>query len=621
MAKNSHTPPNQGMWAPIVAIYEGNTKFVENRIRQLANRPHKAGSVHQLLGDFYASGLDTNLIVKLSYLPLIPYFKEVDKIRSRQDILDFIARHITTPTNALISLYAEPDARNTQTQLATLGQGGLAFSATYYLGKDAKSQVIHEQYKRYLTQILSLVGYEQQQATTASERIFDIEQQLARGHNTPEQTRQPTLNYNVMTINELNDRYANLSWQRFFTLTRTTPKRINVAQPRYYQVLDSLLTAVPVAAWRDKLKADFITTHAGKLSQPFTDAHFTFFGKNLTGQQQPESRGQAVMNRIVYPLRDLVGQLYVKERFSESAKNEVIKVLDQIQTVYARRLQTASWLSDTAKREALRKLRSMAKKIGYPDQWEDYKGTIIRQDDFFGNTIRLSQRNRLKNLRSFDQPVDRISWRFMTAGTGASYSNSENTLTLTAGYLQPPYFWAGADDAIKYSTIGWTIGHELTHAFDSGGYKYNAEVNLTTWFSPADSATFVNRYTPLLNQFNEYTVLDSLKNKGQLTIGENIADLVGLSVAYEAFTETSQFKQGVKIDGLSPAQRFFLAYAQEQRAIYTPQMVRVMVDDAHPLEEFRVNGTVSNFSPFYDAFGVKPTDKLYIVPRTRVTIW
>ena len=619
--KTARIPTNQGMWAPIVAVYEGNTKFVESSIQQLTTQQHKAGSVNQLLGDFYASGLDTNTIETVGYSPLTPYLEAVDRIQTRQDILDFIARHITTPTNAVINLSAEPDARNNQIQLATLGQAGLAFSATYYLGKDTKSQTVQDQYRQYLTQVLSLTGYNQAQAVTAAGQIVDLEKLLAKGHNTPEQARQPALNYTPTGIKELDKRFPNFGWQRFFELTQTQPKRINLAQSHYYQLLDSLLGVVNIVTWRDKLKTDYITAHAVKLSRSFREAHFTFFSKTLAGQRQPEPRGQAVMNRIVFPLRDLVGQLYVKERFPESAKRDVITVFNTIQAVYARRLQAASWLSPNAKKEALRKLHTMVKKIGYPDRWDSYEGVNLRRDDFLGNTVRLYERNRLKNLRSFDQPVDKISWRFMTAGTGASYSNSENTITLTAGYLQPPYFWPGADDAIKYSTIGRTIGHELTHAFDSGGYKYNADGSLSTWFSPADSTAFVSRYAPLMNQFSQYTVLDSLKNNGKLTIGENIADLVGLSVAYEAFTETPQFKKGERIDGLTPAQRFFLAYVQEQRAIYTPQMVRAMIDDAHPLEEFRVNGTLSNFSPFYDAFKIKPTDKLYIEPQLRVTIW
>lgn len=619
--KSAKIPPNQGMWAPIVAIYEGNTRFVEDRVRQLSTQRHPTGSAGQLLGDFYASGLDTHSIERLGYLPLLPYFKAVDSIRSPSDVPAFIARHLATPTNAIINLYAEPDAQNNTIQLATLGQGGLAFPATYYSKNDTKSQIIHGQYKEYLTQLLTLIGYGQAQAATAAEHILVLEKQLAKGHDTPEQARQPALHYNPTAIRQLNQRYNTLDWQRFFTLTDLRPKRVNMAQPRYYQLLDSLLSIVPIATWRDKLKTDYMTAHAVKLSRRFRETHVAFFGKVLAGQQQPEARDKAIMARIVYPLRDLVGQIYVKERFSESAKKEVLAVFETIQAVYARRIQAASWLSPAARSEALRKLRSMARKIGYPDQWDTYDGVRIDRNDFFGNTVRLSERNRRKNLQSFDQPVDKTNWRFMTAGTGASYSNSENTITLTAGYLQPPYFWAGADDAIKYATIGRTIGHELTHAFDSGGYKYNADGNLRSWFSTADSVAFISRYTPLLEQFSQYKVLDSLTNNGPLTIGENIADLVGLSVAYEAFAETSQFKNGVLVEGLTPAQRFFLAYAQEHRAVYTPQMIRAMLDDAHPLEEFRVNGTVRNFTPFYEAFNVDQTHKLYLEPKHRVVIW
>lgn len=619
--KTATIPPNQGMWGPIVANYEKNADFIEKRIRELANESHKVGSAEQLLGDFYASGLDTALIEKLGSEPLGPYLKAVDRIKSRRDVSAFIARHIMIPTNALINLYAEPDAHNNQIQLATLGSAGLAFGASYYLGKDAKSLAMRDQYREYLTQILGLVGYDRAQAATAAGRILDLELRLAEAYDPPGAVRQSSSSYNLTTVSKLDRTYPNTGWQSFFTLTQTRPKRVNVTQPRYYRSLDSLLAIVPIVTWRDKLKADYITAHAVKLSRPFRNAHFAFFGKALAGQQQPEPRSQAIMNRITYPLRDLVGQIYVRDHFSETAKKDVTKIFDQIQTVYAQRLQAASWLSDGAKREALRKLHKMAKKIGYPDQWESYGDNIIQRDDFFGNTVRLSERNRAKNLQQFDQPMDKTIWRFMIAGLGASYSDSENAITLTAGYLQPPYFWSSADDAVKYATIGRTIGHELTHAFDSKGYRYDADGNLKTWFSSADSTAFVGRYEPLMNQFSQYIVLDSIKNDGKKTIGENIADLVGLSVAYEAFTGTSQFKQGVEIDGLTPTQRFFLAYAQEHRTIYTPQMIRVMLQDAHPLEEFRVNGTLSNFTPFYEAFGVKPTDKLYRQPESRAIIW
>lgn len=613
--------PTQSFYMPLIGQYEANTAFIARLVREMAATPQPSGSAAQRIVDYFASGLDTNRIEALNSQPLRPFIAWIDRIRTSAELWDVLAQLIRVPTNQVLVLNALPDPGNAQQYIATLNQGGLNLPRHQYIDSSATAKAIRQQYRTYLASLFQKIGQSRPQAEQQAQQILTLEQQLAQLHTTPETDRQAKNSYNVLSIEQLIHLTPDLNWSRLFSMTALKPHRINVKHPTYYQGLSRLLGQVPLKTWQAKLKADYVMAHVSQLSHAFYDPHADLFQRHLSGQRQPIPRTDELINQLTYRFKDALGQVYVERAFADSTKRRVLTMFQAIQTVFAGRIRGANWLSGATRQAALQKLAQMLPKIGYPDTWDQYTTVTIRRDDYFGNVERLRAWGLQKNLALIDQPVDRHQWRFTAFGTGASYNSSENSITLAAGYLQPPTYQAQADDAVQYGTLGTTLAHEMAHGFDDQGRQYDAQGNLRSWWSSADSAAFVGRCAPLIAQFNHYTVLDSLPVNGRLTLGENLADLVGLTVAYEAFTQTAQFKANQPIDGLSPAQRFFLSFAQERRSLYSEPALRDQLKRVWPPERFRVNGPLSNFTPFYQAFHVKPGDWLYKPLHERIVIW
>lgn len=613
--------PTQPFYMPLIGQYEANAAFVARLVREMATTPQPDGSAAQRIGDYFASGMDTNRIEALNSKPLQPFITWIDQIRTPAELWDVLAQLIQVPTHQVLVLSTLPDPGNAQQYMATLTQGGLNLPRHQYLDSNATAKAIRQQYHIYLAGLFEQLGQSRPEAEQQAQQVLTLEQQLAQFHTTPELDRQAKNSYNVLSFNQLAQLTPNLNWSRLTAIAALTLHRINVKHPAYYQGLSRLLGQAPLKTWQAKLKADYVIAHVGQLSRAFYDPYADFFQRKVSGQRQVVPRTDELMSQLTYRFKDALGQVYVERAFADSTKKRVLTMFRTIQAVFAQRIQGANWLSAPTRQAALQKLDQMLPKIGYPDTWDQYTTVAVRRDDYFGNVERLRAWGLQENLALIDKPIDRHQWRFTAFGMGASYNSNENSITVAAGYLQPPTYQAQADAAVQYGTLGTTLAHEMAHGFDDQGRHYDAQGNQRSWWSSADSAAFVGRCAPLIAQFNRYTVLDSLPVNGRLTLGENLADLVGLTVAYEAFSQTAQFKANLPIDGLSPAQRFFLSYAQERRSLYSESALRDQLNRVWPPERFRVNGPLSNFTPFYQAFNVKPGDHLYKPLNERIIIW
>jgi putative endopeptidase len=396
---------------------------------------------------------------------------------------------------------------------------------------------------------------------------------------------------------------------------------VMVTNPAFLKSADILLSSLALEDWKTYLKWNLLNDVASYLSKPFTDQKFSF-ERVLSGQREQTPRWERVSGLIDRQLGDLLGQLYVDKYFKPEAKARMMELVNNLQQTFAGRIQQLDWMSDETKSKALEKLNAFTKKIAYPDAWRDYKDISIQRNDFLGNVRRVSQWNYDEMISRFGKPVDRTRWSMTPPTINAYYSQTSNEIVFPAGILQFPFFDFGADDAVNYGGIGAVIGHEMTHGFDDAGSQYAADGNLKNWWAETDNKKFRTKADAVTKQYDAYTVQDSIHVNGRLTLGENLADLGGLNIAYEAFTKTKQFKEGKKIDGFTPAQRFFLNFAQVWRSNSLPQTeAQLILTDPHSPGMHRANGPVVNIDAWYQAFNVQPGDKMYKAPEERIRIW
>ena len=395
-----------------------------------------------------------------------------------------------------------------------------------------------------------------------------------------------------------------------------------VGQPDFYKSLSDLIETEPVATWKDYLAFHNISSYSSYLSSPFADAKFDFYGRTLSGQKQPEVRWRRASSLVDGTLSDALGQIYVDKYFPPSAKKYMIGLVDNLQETYAERIKSIDWMNDSTKTKALAKLNSFTKKIGYPDKWKDYSSIDIEPNSLVQNLQNISVWQYNEEVDKLGKPVDKTEWGMTPATVNAYYNPSFNEIVFPAGILQPPFYYQNGDDAVNYGAIGAVIGHEMTHGFDDQGSQYDLNGNLENWWTKADRKNFTSLTSRIVNQYNGYSILDSLHINGELTQGENIADNGGLAIAYAAFEKTDEAKSGKKINGLTPDQRFFLAFAQVWRMKNTDERMQMRINvDPHSPEIARVNGTLSNMEVFYKTFNVTPESKMYRPDSVRTTVW
>ena len=468
--------------------------------------------------------------------------------------------------------------------------------------------------------MLKLIGENQAVAEDGAKKIMELETRLAKSSRTRVELRDPVSNYNKISIDEIQKLMPNFDWKEYIKECGLSINEINVGQPAFFKEVSNILKEIPMDSWKVYLKMNLINAVASNLSSAFVNENFHFYGTVFTGKEKLKDRWKRVLEETSGSLGEAVGQLYVKKYFPPDAKKRMIELVSNLKKALGDRIKNLEWMSQVTKDEAIKKLEKMNVKIGYPDKWIDYSKVDISKDSYVMNSINAAKFLIRRELNKIGKPVDRAEWGMTPQTVNAYYSPNMNEIVFPAAILQPPFFNLTADDAVNYAAIGTVIGHEMTHGFDDQGRMYDKEGNLKDWWTKEDADKFKEHVQVLVKQYGSFVAIDSLKLNGELTLGENIADLGGITVSHAAWKLTNPKEE--KIDGFTPLQRFFLSYAQIWRQNIRPkELMKRVKEDVHSPGKFRVNGILPNVPQFYDAFPVKAGEKMYLPENERAKIW
>ncbi|AEW00116.1 peptidase M13 [Niastella koreensis] len=580
------------------------------------------GSLEQKIGDFYASGMDTTTINQRGAEPLKAGLDRINGITNVADMITFIAEEAKLSNTFLLAFQVSPDQDNSSMNMGHIVQAGIGMpDRDYYFKTDSATLAIQQAYKKYLADLFTLTGSDSLMAQKNAALVYNIEKQLAASHKTNIELRDIKGNFHKTALADLNKKQSNIGWTNYFRSLGATMDSLNVAQPGYYDKLNSLVKSIPLGDWKIYLKANYISSYADYLSKPFVDASFAY-NKALTGQTAQKSRGEIMASAVDNYLGMALGQLYTKLYFPESAKARMLELVNNLQKAFSNRVDQLNWMSDSTKQKAKEKLFAITKKIGYPDKWRDYNQVTVVRNKYFENVVSAGANNFQYNLVKLGKRVDKTEW-FTTPSTVTAYNNpSANEIVFPAGILQPPYFDNNADDALNYGGIGMVIGHEMTHTFDDQGAQFDKDGNVKNWWTPQDYEQFKAKTKQVIDLYSTFTVLDTVHVKGALTVGENTADISGVAVALDAFKMTKEGQDTTRIGGYTPMQRFFFSVARIWRVKMKDEYLRYWVNnDPHSPPMWRVNGPLMNMPDFYLAFNVKPGNRMYLVKDKQIKIW
>ncbi|MDF1611916.1 MAG: M13 family metallopeptidase [Stygiobacter sp.] len=622
--KNNPIPDDQVRWGSFTILAEDNNKILREIIEAAAAKQNwEKGSAKQKIGDFYAVAMDSVKIEKLGYKPIIPDLKKIDAL-NKKDLVKFLAEEYLNGNGYIFNFAVTIDAKKSDSYIPHLSQGGLGLpDVEYYTKDDNRSKEIREKYLTHIANMFKLIDVNPELANQYAQKVLDIETKLAKISNTRLENRDPIKTYNKMTVDNLVKLSPDFNWKEFFDgLGLTNLNLVNVAQPKFYKGLGEVLNNVPFDDWKIYFKWNVLRSSANALSSPFVNERFDFTQRYLNGAKAMPPRWKRVVQSINMTMGELLGQLYVEKYFPPEAKERARKIVDNLLVSMKERIEGLEWMSDETKKQALTKLSTFGVKIGYPDKWRDYSELEIARDSYAKNLERVSKWSRKQMLARLGKPVDKQEWFMSPQTVNASYNPTKNEITFPAGILQPPFYNQNADDAVNYGAMGAVIGHEITHGFDDQGRKFDEKGNIREWWTKEDGQKFQERAQKLVNEYNNFVVVDTFKVNGALTLGENIADLGGLTVSLNAFKKTEQYKKGEMIDGFTPLQRFFLGWAQVWATNARDEYLKMQVKtDVHSPSVQRVNGPLMNIPEFWEAFNVKPGDPMRNPDDKIVKIW
>jgi putative endopeptidase len=622
--KTTEIPADKTGWGSFVQLGEENKKNLHSIIADLAsNDAHPKGSIEQKVGDLYASGMDTVAIEAMGISVLTADLKKIEAIKSVDELIAYCTLGYRTGNGSLFSWYIGADEKNSNMNIMNMMQTGTGLpEKDYYFKKDERTLKIKEGYANLIQKYFELIGNTTEQAKNAAQEIIALETAIAKTHRSRIEMRNPEANYNKYTLAKLNAEMPELKWNTIFANIGVKLDSVNIAQPDYYKGLYANLKNNDISIWKKKLIFSCIQQNASYLPKSFRNASFDFYGSLLNGQKAQEPRWRTMTSFVDGSLGELTGQLYVKKYFTPEAKNRMDELVSNLMTAYQKRLANLDWMSQATKAKALVKLSTIMRKIGYPSKWKTYDDITIVRNNFYANGKSVDAYEYNDQIKRLGKPVDKTEWGMTTSTVNAYYNPSYNEIVFPAGILQFPFFDPNADDAINYGGIGMVIGHEITHGFDDQGCQYDAAGNMQNWWNEVDAEKFKAKTNQVIEQYNAFTIFDTVHVKGELTLGENIADFGGLAISYDAFKMTKQGQSNEKIDGYTPDQRYFLGFAQVWRIKKRDQLMRLLIDtDPHSPAEHRVNGPLSNFEPFYKAFDVKPENKMFRPENTRAKVW
>ncbi|BAV10071.1 metallopeptidase [Filimonas lacunae] len=621
--KNNPVPGSKTRWGSFDVLREESSKRLQTLLTEAAKNTGKDRST-QMIGDYYTSAMDSAAIEAKGFLPVQPDLSRLAAISNLEEIINEIASLRTQGFGApLFGMFVGQDRKNVTTNIVQLSQGGTTLpDRDYYLKNDPRSRSIREAYRAHLQKMFALVGEGAMASNNSADAVLRIETALAKVQFSRVEMRDPYKLYNKYAVKDLATLTPGLNWADLFGKMKVQAgDSVLVNNPQFLKTADALLSAVPLNDWKSYLRWAVLKTTAPYLSSAFVKQTFEF-NQVLTGQAEQTPRWQRMSSLIDGDLGDLLGQLYVEKYFKPEAKQRMLDLVNNLQATFEERIKRLDWMSDVTKEKALEKLHAFTKKIAYPDKWKTYDGIVITRNDLMSNVRSCNVWGYNDMVTRMGQPVDKTRWGMTPPTINAYYSPTNNEIAFPAGILQFPFFDFGADDAVNYGGIGAVIGHEMTHGFDDQGRQSAADGNLKDWWTKEDADKFTSKANEVVKQYDAFAVLDTLHVNGKLTLGENLADLGGLNIAYEAYTKTKEFKEGKKIDGFTPAQRFFLSWAQVWRNNAVPKtQAQLLLTDPHSPGEARANGPIVNMDAWYAAFDVKPGDKLYKPEAQRTKIW
>ncbi len=618
-------PDDKSRFGWFDVLLEQNREKLKAIFNEATSKESAPGSVAQKIGDFYNSGMDTVAIEKEGLAQLQVFFDKIDAIKDDSDIAEVIGFMQTYGLSPIMAYYVSADERNSSMNIAGIYQTGLGLpDRDYYLENDDATKEIKAAYKVFLTKLFALSGSNEQEAETKANQVLSFETSLAEISYSRLQNRDPLLTYNKITGAELSKLYGTFNWDAFFKgMGEALPQEVNINQTSYIKEVGTLAYEVSVDTWKDYLKVYTIRSFCSYLPKAYVDASFELYGKTIQGRGEMEPRWKRVQGATSGALGEAVGQLFVEKYFPAKAKQRMENLVENLRVGFSQRIEKLEWMSPETKEKAQEKLQAIRVKIGYPNKWRDYSGFNVVPDSYMANVLASNQFDFAYSMSQLGQPVDKEEWHMTPQTVNAYYNPTGNEIVFPAAILQPPFFYLDGDDAVNYGAIGVVIGHEMTHGFDDKGSLYDKEGNLENWWTKEDSTNFAARTQILVDHFDSFVVQDSIHANGELTLGENIADLGGVNIAYEAYQNAIKDKGEIAdINGLSDDQRFYISYANIwAQNIRDKEKLRLTKVDVHSLGEFRVNGTLPNVNQFYKTFNVDENSALYIAPDKRALIW
>jgi putative endopeptidase len=625
--KKNPIPPDQTSWS-VYSKLEDETKLILRDILESAARSDPGhDALKQKIGDYYAACTDEKALDAAGISPLKADMDRIGRLHSKRDLAEMAAAMIPYDRyfdreNVLFALRSDQDYKDSTQVIAEVDQGGLGLpDRDFYLKTDAKSGEPRKVYLVHVDKMFELLGDKPSVAAAEAQMVMRIETALAKGSLTRVERRDPKKLYHKMTRQELLALSPAFHWNAYFAKVGLPAVRsLNVATPGFFKTMNAELEREDLGSWKAYLRWHLVHENAPYLSSAFVKADFDFYGKTLQGAEEIEPRGKRCVAYVDNDLGEALGQAYVQRSFSPEAKQRALKMVKEIEEAMQRDIETLPWMTSDTKQRALEKLHTVVNKIGYPDKWRNYSTLAIARDDEMGNVLRARAFEFHRRLAKIGKPVDRGEWQMTPPTVNANYDAQKNDISFPAGVLQPPLFDPNSDDAPNYGDTGSTIGHELTHGFDDEGRQFDAQGNLRDWWMPEDGKKFEQRAACVSDQYSQYVIVDDIKINGKLTLGEDVADVGGLILAYMAWQDETRNQKLEPLEGFTPEQRFFIGYAQQWCTNERDETKRLRATvDPHSPEKYRTNGVVSNMPEFQRAFRCKPDSAM--APKERCRVW
>ena len=613
-----------GRFGSFDLLAENNRQQMKGLIEGLAANPAEQGTIARKIGDLYNMAMDSTKLNADGGAPIKPQLEKIAAVKDRKALNQLIAEMTRQGFGPYFGIYIGPDDMNSSMNLVQTYQGGLGLGdRDYYLKEDKHNTEIRTKYEAHVAKMFQLAGWTEEEARKAAAEVMAIETQLAKASYEKVKMRDPHANYHKMSVEELKKNIPGIDWDVYFaTLGLQGVTELNVGQPEPIQEVANILNTVDLEAQQSYLQWKVIDAAASYLSDDFVAENFEFNGKVLSGVKEMKPRWKRAVATVDGALGEAVGQMYVEKYFPAAAKERMVKLVDNLQQALGERIQGLEWMSDETKAKSLEKLAAIYVKVGYPDKWRDYTALEIKEDSYWSNILRSNEFDFNYMLSKAGKPVDKTEWLMTPQTVNAYYNPTTNEICFPAGILQYPFFDMNADDAFNYGAIGVVIGHEMTHGFDDQGRQYDKDGNLKDWWTAEDAKNFETRAQVLVNWFDRIEVLPGLHANGQLTLGENIADHGGLQVAFQAFHNATKNAPLGEVDGFTPEQRFYLAYANVWAANIREEQIRFLTQmDVHSLGRWRVNAALPHINGWNEAFNIKEGDSMYLAPDDRASIW